>query len=72
MYKVYLDRIKDLLIQVDTVNHTRSLWTNTSFTGNLWHVNDVTLDEYDIPPHCIVIYESTNPITKDTHPELFL
>ena len=72
MYKVYLDQINGLLVQVDIVNHTRSMWANPSFAGSLGRVNDMTLTEHDIPPRCIVIYESTNPITKDTHPELFL
>ena len=72
MYKVYLDQIDGLLVQVDIVNHTRSMWTDTSFTDNLECVNDMTLIEHDIPPRCIVICESTSPITKNTHPELFL
>ena len=50
MYKVYLDQIDGLLVQVDIVNHTRSMWTDTSFTDNLECVNDMTLIEHDIPP----------------------
>ena len=73
MYKVYLDQINDLLVQVDIVNHTRSMWTNTKYGINdLEQVNDMSFLEYDIPPRCIVICESTNPITKNTHPELFI
>ena len=72
MYKVYLDPINGLLVHVDTVNHTRSMWANNSFADDLEQVNDMSFLEYDIPPRCIVIYESTNPITKNTHPELFI
>ena len=63
MYKVYLDQINGLLVQVDIVNHTRSMWTNISFADNLEEVNDMSFLEHDIPPRCIVIYESTNLIT---------
>ena len=72
MYKVYLDQINGLLVQVDIVNHTRSMWTDTSFAEELECVNDMPLTKHDISPRCIVICESTNPITKNTHPELFL
>ena len=49
------------------------MWTGKKYgIDDLERINDMSFLEYDIPPRCIVICESTNPITKDTHPELFI
>ena len=76
MYEVYLDTYDNELVQINTKERKRSTWY-PSLCGNN------TLSDIIIPfnadtwirtltPRIILLVTSTECITKDTHPELFL
>ena len=77
MYEVYLDTDDNELFQVNTKEHKRSTWFPSSCSNNT-ALSEVTIPfDMDIwfntlPTHIILLATSTECITKDTHPELFI
>ena len=77
MYKVYLDTDDNELVQINTDEHKRSTWFPNSRICNM------TLSEVTIPfntdiwlstltANYVLLITSTECVTKDTHPELFI
>ena len=76
MYEVYLDTDDNELFQVNTKEHKRSTWF-PSFCGNNALSNVTIPFDMDIwfntlPTHIRLLVTSTECVTKDTHPELFI
>ena len=69
MFQVYSDRYCHL-IQIDTITNTSSfwvpLWDKTEMLSNVYRTS-IKLSRNDI-----LLIESPNLITKNTHPELFI
>ena len=69
MFQVYTDRYC-YLIQIDTITNTSSLWVplwdKTEMLSNVYRTS-IKLSRNDI-----LLIESPNLITKNTHPELFI
>ena len=77
MYKVYLDTDDNKLVQINTDEHKRSAWFPSSYSDNM------TLSEITIPfdtdtwlstltANFVLLITSTECVTKDTCPELFI
>ena len=69
MFQVYTDRYR-YLIQIDTITNTSSFWVP------LWDktekLSNVYLTSIKLSRNDILLIESPNLITKNTHPELFI
>lgn len=77
MYRVYLDTDDNELVQINTDEYKRSTWFPSSCN------NSRTLSEVTIPfdtdtwlstltANFVLLITSTECVTKDTHPELFI
>ena len=77
MYKVYLDTDDNKLVQINTDEHKRSTWFPNPCSNNM------TLSEVTIPfdtdtwlstltANFVLLITSTECVTKDTCPELFI
>ena len=72
MYRVYLDKTDNYMIQLDIIKGKRSRWVSSSkeelsipfIACNINYYIDDDLFE--------ILVESPTLITKDTHPELFI
>ena len=69
MFQVYTDRY-GYLIQIDTITNTSSfwvpLWDKTEKLSNIYFTG------IKLSRNNILLIESPNLITKNTHPELFI
>ncbi len=77
MYRVYLDTYDNELVQINTDEYKRSTWFPSACSNNM------TLSEVTIPfdtdtwlstltANFVLLITSTECVTKDTHPELFI
>ncbi len=77
MYRVYLDTDDNELVQINTDEYKRSTWFPSSWGNNM------ALSEVFIPfdtdtwlstltANFVLLITSTECVTKDTHPELFI
>ena len=76
MYRVYLDTDDNELVQINTDEHKRSTWFPSLRGSNALSDVSISFDTdtwVSILPTCfILLVTSTECITKDTHPELFI
>ena len=77
MYEVYLDTDDNELVQINTKEHKRSTWF-PSLCGNNVALSEVTIS-FDtdtwlstLTASFVLLITSTECVTKDTHPELFI
>ena len=77
MYRVYLDTDDNELVQISTDEHKRSTWFSNSCSNNT-ALSEVTISiNTDIwlstlTANFVLLTTSTECVTKDTHPELFI
>ena len=77
MYRVYLDTVDNELVQINTDEHKRSTWFPNSCSNNT-ALSEVTIPfDTDIwlstlTANFVLLITSTECVTKDTHPELFI
>ena len=69
MFQVYTDRYGHL-IQIDTITSTSSFWV--PLRGKTEMLSNVYLTSIKLSRNDILLIESPNLITKNTHPELFI
>ena len=69
MFQVYTDRY-GYLIQIDTITNTSSFWV--PLCGKTEMLSNVYLTSIKLSRNDILLIESPNLITKNTHPELFI
>ena len=69
MFQVYTDRY-GRLIQIDTITSTSSFWV--PLRGKTEMLSNVYLTSIKLSRNDILLIESPNLITKNTHPELFI
>ena len=77
MYRVYLDTDDNELVQINTDEHKRSTWFSSSCSNNM-ALSEVTIP-FDtdtwlstLTANFVLLITSTECVTKDTHPELFI
>ena len=77
MYKVYLDTDDNELVQINTDEHKRSTWFSSSCSNNM-ALSEVTIpidtDTWlsTLTANFVLLITSTECVTKDTCPELFI
>ena len=77
MYRVYLDTDDNELVQINTDEHKRSTWYASS-CGNNMALSEVTIpfdtDTWlsSLTANFVLLIISTECVTKDTCPELFI
>ena len=77
MYRVYLDKTDNYMIQLDIIKGKRSRWFSSSCSNNM-ALSEVTIPfDTDIwlstlTANFVLLITSTECVTKDTHPELFI
>ena len=77
MYKVYLDTDDNELVQINTDEHKRSTWFASSCSNNM-ALSEVTIpidtDAWlsTLTANFVLLITSTECVTKDTCPELFI
>lgn len=77
MYRVYLDTDDNELVQINTDEYKRSTWFPSSCSNNM-ALSEVTIPfdtEYInriLGLNFVLLITSTECVTKDTHPELFI
>ena len=69
MFQVYIDQYGHL-IQIDTITNTSSFWVPLG--GKTEMLSNVYLTSIKLSRNNILLIESPNLITKNTHPELFI
>ena len=69
MFQVYTDRYGNL-IQIDTTTSTSSFWVPLG--GKTEGLSNIYLTSIKLSKNDILLIESPNLITKNTHPELFI
>ncbi len=69
MFQVYIDQYGHL-IQIDTTTSTSSFWVPLG--GKTEMLSNVYLTSIKLSRNDILLIESPNLITKNTHPELFI
>ena len=77
MYRVYLDTDDNELVQINTDECKRSTWFPSSCSNNM-ALSEVTIP-FDtdtwlstLTANFVLLITSTECVTKDTHPELFI
>ena len=77
MYKVYLDTDDNELVQINTDEHKRSTWFSSSCSNNM-ALSEVTIP-FDtdtwlstLTANFVLLITSTECVTKDKCPELFI
>ncbi len=76
MYRVYLDTDDNELVQINTDEYKRSIWF-PSLCGNNALSNVTIPFDTDtwlstLTANFVLLITSTECVTKDTHPELFI
>ena len=69
MFQVYIDQYGHL-IQIDTITNTSSFWV--PLVGTTEILSNIYLTAIKLSKNDILLIESPNLITKNTHPELFI
>ena len=76
MYRVYLDTDDNELVQINTKERKRSTWFPSLCSNNALSKVTVSFDSdiwlNTLPANYVLLITSTECVTKDTHPELFI
>ena len=72
MYRVYLDKTDNYMIQLDVVKGKRSRWVSLANEELSTLLVECYIDSYNDIDFLELLIESPTLITKDTHPELFI
>ena len=72
MYRVYLDKTDNYMIQLDIIKGKRSRWVSLANEELSTLLVECYIDSYSDTDFLELLIESSTLITKDTHPELFI
>ena len=72
MYRVYLDKTDNSMIQLDTIKGKRSRWVSLANEELSILLVECYINIYIDNDLLEILAESPTLITKDTHPELFI
>ena len=72
MYRVYLDKTDNYMIQLDIIKGKRSRWVSLANEELSTLLVECYIDGYSDTDSLELLIESPTLITKDTHPELFI
>ena len=72
MYRVYLDKIDNYMMQLDIIKGKRSRWVSSAKEELSIPFIECNIDDYIDNDLLEILAESPTLITKDTHPELFI
>ena len=72
MYRVYLDKTDNYMIQLDIIKGKRSRWVSLANEELSTLLVECYINSYINADFLELLIESTTLITKDTHPELFI
>ena len=72
MYRVYLDKTDNYMIQLDIIKGKRSKWTLSSKEELSIPFIACDINNYIYDNNLEILVESPTPITINTHPELFI
>ena len=72
MYRVYLDKTDNYMLQLDTIKGKRSRWVSPVNEELSILLVECCINNYINADFLELLAESPIPITKDTHPELFI
>ena len=72
MYRVYLDKTDNYMIQLDIIKGKRSRWVSLANEELSMLLVECYINSYTDLIDLELLIESPTPITKYTHPELFI
>ena len=72
MYRVYLDKTDNYMIQLDIIKGKRSRWVSLANEELSTLLVECYIDSYSDTDLLELLIESPTLITKYTHPELFI
>ena len=72
MYRVYLDKIDNYMMQLDIIKGKRSRWVSSANEELSTLLVECSINSYINSNFLELLIESSTLITKDTHPELFI
>ena len=72
MYRVYIDKIDNYMIQLDIIKGKRSRWVSSANEELSILLVECCINNYIDTDFLELLIESPTLITKDTHPELFI
>ena len=72
MYRVYLDKTDNYMIQLDTIKGKRSRWVSSANEELSTLLVECYINSYSDTDLLELLIESPTLITKYTHPELFI
>ena len=72
MYRVYLDKTDNYMIQLDIIKGKRSRWVSLANEELSTLLIECYIDSYSDTDFLELLIESPTLITKYTHPELFI
>ena len=72
MYRVYLDKTDNYMIQLDIIKGKRSRWVSLANEELSILLLECNINSYMDTDFLELLIESPTPITKYTHPELFI
>lgn len=72
MYRVYLDKTDNYMIQLDIIKGKRSRWVSLANEELSTLLVECYIDSYSDTDFLELLIESPTLITKYTHPELFI
>ena len=72
MYRVYLDKIDNYMMQLDIIKGKRSRWVSSANEELSTLLVECSINSYINSNFLELLIESPTLITKYTHPELFI
>ena len=72
MYRVYLDKTDNYMIQLDIIKGKRSRWVSSANEELSTLLVEYSINSYIDTDFLELLIESPTLITKYTHPELFI
>ena len=72
MYRVYIDKIDNYMIQLDIIKGKRSRWVSSANEELSTLLVECYINSYSDTDFLELLIESPTLITKYTHPELFI
>ena len=72
MYRVYLDKTDNYMIQLDLIKGKRSRWVSSANEELSTLLVEYSINSYIDTDFLELLIESPTLITKYTHPELFI
>ena len=72
MYRVYLDKTDNYMMQLDIIKGKRSRWVSSANEELSTLLVECSINSYINSNFLELLIESTTLITKYTHPELFI